>query len=90
MLSDISNKIVQYRDLWTTFIDKFKVKNPKEPNVVKEKQKIIEKFFVGMNVITNYGDNFKRYRIEGVDFNQYPTSKFPNKKFENYLEYYER
>lgn len=45
-------------------------------------------FFVGMNVITNYGDTFKRYRIEDIDFNQTPSSPFPDKKFKDYKDYY--
>lgn len=41
-----------------------------------------------MNVITNYGDTFKRYRIESVDLLLTPSDAFPDKKFKNFMEYY--
>lgn len=41
-----------------------------------------------MNVITNYGDTFKRYRIDSVDFSMTPNNKFPDKKYNDYKEYY--
>lgn len=43
-----------------------------------------------MNVVTNYGDNFKRYRVEDVAFDMSPETKFPNKKFSTYLEYFKK
>ena len=41
-----------------------------------------------MTVVTNYGDTFKRYRLEGVDFSLTPESKFPDKKYKDFKDYF--
>lgn len=48
----------------------------------------IVEYFKGMTVVTNYGDTFRRYRVEGVDFDMTPESPFPDKKFKDYKEYF--
>lgn len=57
-------------------------------NVTNVKEKQINDYFIGMTVITDYGDTFRRYRIEGVDLNLSPDSEFPDKKFKSYKEYF--
>lgn len=51
---------------------------------MKLQKKDVERYFDKMNVITNYGDNFKRYRIDSVDFSMTPNNKFPDKKYADY------
>lgn len=55
---------------------------------LRVEQEVIEDYFKMMTVVTNYGDTFRRYRIEGVDFNTTPESAFPDKKFKDYKTYF--
>jgi len=76
MLSDITNKLIQIDNLWVQCKRHFKLNNDKD--LIKYSKIEIEKYLKDLNIITNYGDTFRRYKIESVDFGITPSDKFPN------------
>lgn len=48
---------------------------------------MIENFFIGRNVVADYGNN-KGYKIDGIDYDRSPMSPFNDSKFENYADYF--
>ena len=82
LLTDLSFKIIRNENVWDYY-------EKEKKNFRSNDKKEILRFFIGLNCMCDYGNNHKR-TISGVDFKLTPMSPFPDKKFKNYKEYFEK
>lgn len=79
VLIDCCSRVVRVYDLW------------QEYNYYKgqglDDDRILDEFIIGRSFLAYYG-NQKIYRVDRVDFDKTPMSKFPNNKFKNFYDYY--
>lgn len=74
-----TNRIIRDKNFFLTFLEEKIPKNNKDS---------ISQFFIGKSGLCIY--NQKIVRIDGVDFSKTILSPFPNPKFKNYKEYFEK
>ena len=79
-MADISNRIVRMENLWQ-YMNEVMAKQ------IRNKDNLDRFFQNGVTTMADYGNN-RKYRITGYDLQLTPMSKFPCKKFKNYLEYF--
>lgn len=65
-------------NMWQDFLDQ---------KINDRDTKLIEKFFLGKNVVVTYANN-RPYIITGIDFAQSPESPFPDPTVGTYIDYF--
>lgn len=81
VLIDCCSRVIRVFDLWQEYLYwRDQGMNDNE---------ILDEFIIGRSFLAYYG-NQKIYRVEKVDFDKTPMSKFPNPQYKTYYDYYKK
>lgn len=81
ILIDCCSRVIRVYDLWQEYLF-WKDSGMSDDQILNE-------YIIGRSFLAYYG-NQRIYRIEHVDYDMTPLSKFPNKDFKNFKDYFKK